>query len=161
MGPMNVINLTTGLEWLPIIGEPDAYCRLQSTHLEGGHWQRFLDSVDEGILYALARGDVVRIFDCGSRRPDGKSRVLWQGLPLIRWHAARAFGIRSPERERFPNGHNPESWFRSLDLDTSRLAYYRRHCVTDQVHLYGFGHPSRMDGRGPITRETVLCLART
>lgn len=84
------INLSSGLEFLDEI-EPDGYCRLQSSQLESAAFHRFLDSVDNGLLYAATK-EPVGIYDCGSRASDGCSRVIWQGLPLIERCCRHAWG---------------------------------------------------------------------
>lgn len=86
---MKVVNLTTGLEWGI---KADCYSRLQSSHLEAKAWQKFIDSVDDNILYNLARGETVEIYDTSSRGLDGVSRVVWQGVPFIKYTLERAWG---------------------------------------------------------------------
>jgi len=152
---INVINLTTGLEWLPGI-RADAFSRLQSSHLEGAHWQKFLDSVDENILYHLATGHKVVIHDCGSRNPDGISRVVWQGVPLIRWCCERAWKL-----EHGPclfRGHRVDRWVASLHLDLRKLKYYRKHLSADAVNLVGQSKKSFLDGRKDVG-ELRICEA--
>lgn len=143
---MNVINLTTGLEFLPEVA-PDCFSRLQSSHLEGKHWQRFLDGVDANIWYALARGEEVTIFDCGSRRNDGVSRVIWQGLPFLQYAAEACWGL-DVSKAYFKQNRVCE-YLRTVytSLDKRGLRYFRKHVSTKAVHLRGVSKPSLLDGR--------------
>ena len=67
------INLTNGLELLGELIElghdPDsiAFCRIQSSHCERCDFAAVLQNLDHNLLLRLAMGDVVVVYDCGSR----------------------------------------------------------------------------------------------
>lgn len=131
---MNVINLTAGLAFERLL-KPDAYSRLQSSHLEGGHWQRFIDSVDNNMLYALAMGEKVYVCDCGTRSKNGVPRTIWQGIPLIKACCELAWGLDF-------NGvqvkeHDVSGWYASLKLDLRKYRYFHKYLATDRVRLVG------------------------
>ena len=107
----HIINLSTGLEFLPEI-EPDGNCRFQSSHLESKAWQQFLDSADASLLYMLATGTHVVLYDCGSRRSDGCPRTIWQGVPYLIYVLTRSWRLPAPTA--WVNGHNVTSYFDSL-----------------------------------------------
>ncbi len=137
---INAINLTTGLEFLPAIA-PDYFTRLQSSHLEGKHWQRFIDSVDANTLYLLATGHHICLHDCGSRRHDG--------VPLVSYVLARTWGFPLIDRYTLVKTHNCEKLFKVIfhSLDRRNIKYYRKFVDTDQIHLSGCSKLSLLDGK--------------
>ena len=141
---MNVINLTTGLEWNI---EADSYSRLQSSHLESKAWQKFIDSVDDNILYNLARGNDVNIYDTSSRNLDGISRVVWQGIPFIKYTLERTWEL--PQNKPFFKGHNVARLLNDLynQLNKKRIRYYSKFVCTDTVRLNGYSKRSLLDGK--------------
>jgi hypothetical protein len=143
---LKIINLSTGLEFLPQV-KPDGYSRLQSSHLEAKAWQKFLDSVDANILYNLAQGAHVVIYDCGSRRDDGCSRVIWQGVPLIKYVCERAWGLQGTPA--MVKHYNAAQLFDDIykRLDKQKVRYFCKHLQTASVNLTGAYKKSALDGR--------------
>lgn len=144
-----VINLSTGLEFVQLgfVNKVDAYVRFQSTLLEQKKWQKFLDNVDNTFLYWLATGERIDFYDCGSRRHDGKSRVIWQGIPFIQFMCRKAWDIPSPNKV-FVKEHNVKDYFeevaRSINYD--RLKYFHDKCTVESFQLYCHYFPSIFDG---------------
>ncbi|RKY39859.1 MAG: hypothetical protein DRP85_09495 [Candidatus Makaraimicrobium thalassicum] len=135
--PVWYVNLTQGLAWLPA---PDVHvCRIQSTHLEQHRWDDVLASVPDEMLLFLALGRRVVIVD-GSTSGRG-SRVIWQGIPFIRYALERRwFGHEVSARVR---GQNVLRYFRQAYAGLSartkrRLAYYRQYAITDAVRMEGW-----------------------
>lgn len=141
---INILNLSTGLEFLPDV-VPDGFCRLQSSHLESKAWQKFIDSVDNNILYLLSQGNKITIYDCGSRRVDGCSRVIWQGIPLIRYFCEKSWGlVISPV---FFRDCNATKFAESLRINTKKIDYFKKHIATDSINIRGEYKLSLLDGR--------------
>jgi len=143
---MNAVNLTNGLEYIGAFGiEPDLFVRLQSSHLEGGHWQRFVDEVDNGLLWHLSQGEKVYLCDCGSRSRNGVPRTIWQGIPIIRACCERAWHLEF--HPVMVKGMNVSRWWAELKLDLRKYRYFRKHLQTDEVRFVGRSFRSTMDGR--------------
>lgn len=87
----NYLNLTSGLEWVPLMnGEPYSLVRIQSTHFEGNSkWSALMD-LDYSFLIDAAMTGVV-LHDCGSRNGE-MSRAQWMGVPWIMWAYTKANG---------------------------------------------------------------------
>ena len=149
-------NLSTGLEFTDI--KEDGFCRFQSSHLEGGHWQRFLNSVPDDILYNLAIGNHVVIYDCGSRRHDGCSRVIWQGLPFLRYVFMKCW-LNHFMPISLVKSQNCADLFYAVyhRLDLRRIKYYRKHITVDCMPLNIFGKykKSLLDGKCDVTQFSV------
>jgi len=81
----NFINLTTGLDWIKRLGNCFyGFSRFQSTLLEQGLYEQFLNEVDNNILMLLALGKHVNIWDMTSSKRKGKnSRACWQGISWL------------------------------------------------------------------------------
>lgn len=146
---MNIVNLTTGLEFLSPVKSiiPDGYSYLRSSHLESKAWQKFIDSIDANIIYYLAKGRTVKIYDCGSRRIDGCSRVIWQGLPLIKYCLERAWGLKTTCY--FFRNHNAEKIVSHIynNIDKKNIRYFKSFVVTEKVNLIGIYKKSEFDGK--------------
>ncbi|KAL0481810.1 farnesyl-diphosphate farnesyltransferase [Acrasis kona] len=102
------VNLTNGIEvlqHLPIKPHQVNFIRIQSTHLEQGHFKRLIDQLDDNLLMNLAIGKTCYVYDYGSRRTDkndclyGVSRAVWMGIPYIRILLNRAWFEMETPRE--------------------------------------------------------------
>lgn len=134
----NFLNLTTGLEWIPILDLDlfHGFVRLQSSHLENKQFERFLQEFDNNVLMLLALGKTVFIWDCTSRKLKGEdSRACWQGISWINYVLDRAwfnhegiyaFGMHICFREKYAHLSRPT---------LKRLKYYRRFLQTNEIHL--------------------------
>lgn len=80
--------MSGGLPWLPDV--PGArFTRIQSTACEQKRWGTILREAGYDLLFELASGNEVEIFDC-SRRPR-EPRALWQGVPWVVFACQRAW----------------------------------------------------------------------
>lgn len=92
---INYINLTNGIEAIPILSEGYHFIRIQSTQCEQKHWDRVIQELDYDFLINAALGNECVIYDYGARKPN--ARAMYQGVEFIkyvlhrRWLGARIF----------------------------------------------------------------------
>ena len=64
---VNFINLTNGIEALPVLDHATNVCRIQSLRCEANDFYGVLQDLDHNLLFHLATGAECRIYDYGSR----------------------------------------------------------------------------------------------
>ena len=150
----DVVNLSTGLEYGLDAHMVDAYTRLQSSHLEAKAWDAFLMSVDSTIWYWLSKGHHINLYDCGSRRADGMSRVIWQGVPMINFCAYKAGIIPSACSPKFKDCNAltflDHMWEHRLDKKTKKhLRYFAKYRIVKNLpnKVHGRFKKSLLDGK--------------
>lgn len=147
------INLTNGLEAVPRLQKITSninICRLQSSHCEASRPDLLLQSIDASMLFWLAQGHTVLVYDFGSRnKKRGAPRALWYGLEFLKcalgyiWYPNQ----RGTGTSSFVRGYNAQRDFEALiskyvDRPTmKKLKYYRQYIEEDRsaggIHLYG------------------------
>jgi len=128
------VNLTNGIEWLKNMPSDVAFCRIESTAIERGDWNRVLRDLDANLLMNLAIGNSCIVFDCGAGREV--SKVVSKGIPFIRDFLTDLW-IRDVDME----ARTPE--LRALKRS---LLYFRRYVRTDILRLYGQSFATNHDG---------------
>ena len=73
-------NLTNGLENAPLKNQPHLI-RIQSSHVEGNHWNQLFYKLSDELLFYLAIGEECIIID-GSPKPL-RSKIVTKAIPLI------------------------------------------------------------------------------
>lgn len=146
------INLSSGLDWMPeFAGRPDlAFIRVQSTWCEQKRWDDLLRDIDANLLMHLALGYECVIVDASAKREV--SRALWQGMELLRYCLAAAWGVPydPPATRGLDNGmanYFHEVW---MELDTKtkrRLRYFRTYLHTDDIQLTHVCRRTDKDGK--------------
>ena len=133
----NFINLTAGLEHLiEYLLMHFMFLRLQTTHLESGQLERFLQEVDNNLLMHLALGRKCCIFDMTSRKQKGNiSRALWQGVPWITYCLERAWFKRETSYKYGMQCHFKGQYACLTKPTKNRLKYYRKFLLTDKIDL--------------------------
>ena len=130
------VNLTNGLEAAPHLARhiPPAsihMCRFQSSHCEASRPDFLLRSVETSMLFQLARGHCVLVYDFGSRnKKRGAPRALWMGLEFIRY--ALDWVWYKKRRAVWVRGNNVAGEYdrllKNLDSQTyKKIKYYRRY----------------------------------
>ena len=151
------INLTNGLEALSNLVDhvPPAsvqFCRFQSSHCEASRPDFLLRNLETSMLFQLARGHCVLVYDYGSRnKKRGAPRALWMGVEFVRWALERVW-YKVEGRPVWVRGNNVAGEYDRLlkDLDSQtykKLKYFRRYIERDierdgveedsRVQLYG------------------------
>lgn len=144
------INLTNGLEAVPrlkkIIGSSNInICRLQSSHCEASRPDLLLPAIDASMLFWLAQGHTVLVYDFGSRnKKRGAPRALWYGLEFLKYVLGYVW-----YNDRYPRcivrGYNVQKEFEAMvqnHVDRStmkKLKYYRKYSSIGNkgISLYG------------------------
>lgn len=83
---MIFINLSNGIEALAHFDSwvrADGFIRIQSSHLEGGHFSRVIEGLDYNFMVAALMGSPIVVVDAASRNPFTLSRAQWMGIPWI------------------------------------------------------------------------------
>lgn len=138
------INLTAGLEWNI---QPNAFLRLQSSHLESKAFDKFLCSVPDDMLFYLINGFDCKILDCSSRKKIG--RVIFQGIPLILFVLKKSIGINSKATVKNINVTDYfESVYKKLNKYTkNKYKYYKKFYKCNLGNLTGETKKSLLDGK--------------
>jgi hypothetical protein len=159
-------NLTTGLEYLSYnvydTTNPNLV-RIQSSHLEGKHFDKVIKDLDYMFLLDLAVGNTAVIID-GS--VNTISRVIWQGLPWIEYTLTR-FWLKRSEKA-FVKKINCTDFFdkeyqKLGDDSKAKLRYTRKYLNTDKINLCGWPFKSYLDGkdRGRYKASLIQALTYT
>lgn len=146
------LNLTTGLEHLTdsnfysLFRNPQ-FIRLQSTYCENGHWEKFLQEVDNNLLMKLAIGKYCVIFDCTSRKLKGNvSRACWQGLSWLEYCLEKIWFNREMKYDRGMHFHFEKEFKKLSRCTLKKLKYFRKFLKCDKVNLGYFCEPTDNDG---------------
>lgn len=155
--PSNIhhyINLTNGLEAVPrlqkVIGSSNInICRLQSSHCEASRPDLLIPAIDASMLFWLAKGHTVLVYDFGSRnKKRGAPRALWYGLEFLKYVLGYVW-YDERDAKCFVRGTNAKNDFQSIiqkyvDRATmKKIKYYRQYCPTttstskEKIKLYG------------------------
>lgn len=164
------INLTNGLEAVPRLQKITSninICRLQSSHCEASRPDLLLQSIDASMLFWLARGHTVLVYDFGSRnKKRGAPRALWYGLEFLKcvlgsvWYPNQRDGSSS-----FVRGYNAQRDFEALvskyvDRPTmKKLKYYRQYIDESNscIHLYGVYDSTENDANQEYYQQMAAC----
>jgi hypothetical protein len=114
------------------------------------------------MLLALAVGDEVIIYDAGSRSKNGVSRVVWQGIPFIKYalHVAWDIPVTAASEPRV-KAHVVTGYFDEVlggltDAAIKKLRYFKKFADTNVINLEGVTKPSVHDGRGDDIYRSLL-----
>jgi hypothetical protein len=165
MSRVHYVNLSSGIEWVPVLlaeGADVRYVRIQSTWCEQKRWGDILLQLGDDFLMNLALGRRCVVYDASKSPP---SRALWQGVPWVRFAlTARWFGRVEPVLMR--NGIECSGYFGEclvgLDRKVKRkVDYFRKFLDTDGVRLWTKCMQTENDGRYAVLRERLLREACT
>lgn len=127
---MNYINLTTGLDWLPM---PNArFVRIESTAIEKSDWRRVLRDLDADLLLHLALGHECHFYDCGAGREISKTVSV--GVPMI------------VELLRTHWSQNVPALTESAIEMKRKIGYFRRYWKGAEIKLIGHSKATTHDG---------------
>jgi hypothetical protein len=165
---IHFVNLTTGIERYKQLNDGTRnvqFLRIQSTHGEGKHFNMVLDQLDNNFLMNLALGKRCIVYDAGSRRSDGRSRVVWQLIPYIEFVLRRLWfddyqsnmvitpnaTIRLNVTEEF------DKYFRLLTKKQRvRLKYFRKFLITDSINIQTEFWLSEIDGKPTLDFKSFV-----
>lgn len=154
------INLTNGIEAIPrlqdIIGTSNInICRLQSSYCEASRPDLLIPAIDASMLFWLAKGHTVLVYDFGSRnKKRGAPRAIWYGLEFLKYVLGQVW-YDDRDRKCFVRGTNAQKDFNAIiqkyvDRATmKKIKYYKQYCpdpppgrfengvLEEHVKLYG------------------------
>lgn len=145
MKQIHFINLTDGIEWIPLLGDNSyQFIRIESTSIEKNDWKGLLLNLDHNLLMNLALGNQCTVYDCGTRRPI--SKTISKGIPYIKSFLEDIW---------INNVH-----FRADDNIKQRVkrkfAYYSRFLNTNEIRILGRSMQTSNDGNKKFYREMLL-----
>ena len=152
------INATCGIEVLQYLDLKDKkvnFVRFQSTLLEGGYNEIFINDVDYNFLMYLALGYECIVFDYTSRWKDRPSRAIWQGLELIRYCLHRAWWNEEIKCERNMHIHFKKEYEGFQKKTKKRLKYFRKFLLTDGLRLFSVCKNTVHDGDHKFYKEIL------
>ena len=160
---INYINLTNGIEVLPMLTDGFRFIRIQSTVLEQKLWGRLIQDLDYDFLLNVAIGNECVIYDYGARKPI--PRAVYQGVEFIkyvlhkRWlneeyltNCNRSNGkyIRKDCNSYF------ESCYRNLDDRTKKKLDYFKPYVSGRIDIKAVTDATIHDGDKEFYRNILL-----
>ena len=139
----NYVNLTDGLEWCAELKDY-SFCRIESTAIEKGDWDRVILDLDADLLMRLALGCTCVVYDCGTRRETSKTVSL--GVPKIKSILETAWLTDAPWEARTDKARAAKR----------KLKYYKRYVDAQVVRLEGVSRSTTRDGDKAFYRELTL-----
>ncbi len=137
-------NLTNGLENAPIKNHPH-FIRIQSSHIEGNHWNQLFYKLSDELLFYLAIGEECIIVD-GSPHPL-KSKIATKAIPVISYVLNRIWFGQKNSYPPYPDEYL-NTIYRSLKPNVKKkLKYYRKFLLTDRINLHCFISRTTKDGQ--------------
>ena len=157
MKTIRYINLTNGVDVIPLLDEDYHFIRIQSTACEQKLWGKILDELDYDLLMNLALGNLCLIYDYSARKET--SRALYQGLPWIEFVLNKVWF----DRDTKPMVRNTDvkAYFEteySLIKEShtvERLKYFRKFLGTDHIRLSYISSQTSHDGNYTHYREIL------
>lgn len=150
---INYINLTNGIEALPILPNGFRFIRMQSTICEQKLWDRLIQELDYDFLLNVAIGNECVIYDYGARKPI--PRAVYQGIEFLkyvlhkRWlneeyltdcNRGKGEHIRKDCNSYF------ESCYRNLENRTKKKLDYFKPYVVGEVNVVAVTDTTVHDG---------------
>ena len=80
---INYVNLTNGIEALPMLPNGYRFIRIQSTICEQKLWDRLIQDLDYDFLMNAALGNECIVYDYGARKPI--PRAAYQGIEFVKY----------------------------------------------------------------------------
>jgi hypothetical protein len=157
MKTIHFINLTTGIEIYPKLleqGIEPQFIRIQSSHGENKDFIGVLESLDNNLLMNIALGNKCIIYDAGSRKSNGCSRVIWQLIPFIEYTLNRIW--YNNEYVKAFNGNMDVTTFYKTKFNEipkklrRKISYYKKFLMTDKPIIETYYWLSTTDGNMDI-----------
>ena len=143
---IDYINLTNGIEAIPLLPPEWHVCRIRSTDIERNHWAELIVNLDHDLLFNLSQGYHCVIHDYGCRRE--LSKTVKVAIPVIKSLLELAwFGVEMPE------SYAPIATSILIRAETNmareakrKLVYYRKLLATEIIRLTGVSRKTIHDG---------------
>lgn len=156
--PIIYLNLTNGLEALPLFADGYKTIRIQSTACEQKRWDYILADLDNGLLFDLAIGKSCFIIDYTQRKKI--PRALFQGVEWIKFVLNRVW--LNKEYKPMVRGNDASKYFMEQyrllnNVTLNKIKYYRKFINTEEINLIAVGRQTANDGN--YTYYAELCKA--
>lgn len=163
------LNLTNGIEAIPLMAGDFSFVRIQSSQCEAKDWLKVLMGLDNDFLMWLAMGYECSVFDFSQRKAS--PRALFQGLSLVEYVLNRRwYGL---ENECIIKGDiNVTKYFNEVYIDLFRnaqtqekehlkrkLDYYKKYCMSDKVHIRQVGLSTTHDSDNAYYKAIIRKFA--
>jgi len=141
------LNLTNGLEALPLFADNYRIIRIQSTACEQKRWDYILADLDYNLLFDLALGNNCFIIDYTQRKET--PRALFQGVEWIKFVLYKVW--LDKEYKVMVRGNDTSRYFtemyKTINAKTfNRLKYLRKFINTTEINLIAIGGKTTNDG---------------
>lgn len=161
------INLTNGIEAIPVINENYSYIRIQSTICEQKLWDRLIQDLDYDLLMNLAIGNECIIYDFGANKPI--SRAVYQGLEFLkyvlnkRWlnkeYKTNVVKSKNTSRINCCNKYFEECYLKLEDRTKKKLDYFIPYVITDNIKLNSITRGTNHDNDKEYYRNILKSIA--
>lgn len=156
------VNLTNGIEALPVLNGEVHFIRIQSTLCEQKLWSQMMLDLDYDFLMNVALGHECVIYDFGARKPV--PRALYQGVEFIKYALYRRW-LKQPYMPRISrsvskvNYQNCETYFNECynslsDKAKKKLDYFLPYAV-GEIHIETMSNSTLHDGDKSYYREIL------
>jgi hypothetical protein len=158
--PMNFLNLTNGIEYIPELSRVDGYVRIQSTACEQKRWWFILSELDYSFLIPVVSGTAVTIYDASQRKQV--SRALYQGLEWISFALVRFYFGES--KKTFVNNNNVTAYFEKCyqnedeykKIALNKMRYVSKIVVPHYPDITVVCRQTKLDGKYDIYKELLM-----
>ena len=158
MSHVNFLNLTNGIEALPLLGdEPYHFVRIQSTACEQKRWAPILEDLDYTFLIALATGRECRIYDYSNKKEV--PRALYQGVPWIHFALEKLWYDRTVTawvKSNNVTAYFEECYVKQRIREIRKLRWMEKFLSGDPIRLVPMPGQTRLDGHYETYREMLL-----
>lgn len=148
------INLTNGIEAIPMLDRGYKFIRIQSTICEQKNWDRLIQELDYDFLMNLALGNECIIYDFGARKPV--SRAVYQGAEFIkyvlyrRWlnkeYISNVNRSKNTCRKNNCNDYFEKCYQNLKDRTKKKLDYFLSYINTNEIRLICVTDCTKHDG---------------
>lgn len=163
---VNYINLTNGIEFVPIFkfyNEDYRFIRIQSTICERKLWDRLIQELDYDFLMNVAIGNKCYIYDYGARKPVPRS--VYQGVEFIKYTLYKRWlnkeylsdcNRSNGEHIRKDCNSYFESCYRNFEDRTKRKLDYFKPYVFGEINIETITDATIHDGDKEFYRDILL-----
>lgn len=160
---IDYINLTNGIESLPMNPDGFRFIRIQSTMCEQKNWDRLIQDLDYDFLLNAAIGNECAVYDYGARKPI--SRAVYQGIEFIKYALHKRWlneeyltdcNRNNAEHIRKDCNSYFESCYRNLGDRTKKKLDYFKPYVVGEINIVTVTDATIHDGDKQFYRNILL-----
>lgn len=160
---INYINLTNGIEILPMLPKGYRFIRIQSTICEQKLWDRLIQELDYDFLINIALGNECVIYDYGARKPI--PRAVYQGIEFLKYVLHKCWlneeyltNCNRNNKAHIRKDCNSyfESCYKNLENRTKKKLNYFKPYVVGEINIITVTDVTMHDGDKEFYRKILL-----